>query len=165
MRKLMILVVIVSVGGSVLAAIPPQKSDSFPEGEKLIYSKLLQSFRKGDIMDMNKQKKLLEDNYPTSVHLDNAYYLIGATEYQQDHLGEALRAFDKVVSHYTQSSKRSAALFAMGMTYKKLNLNNQAQAVFKRVLDLYPGSPESQRAWMEIRLTEKEKKNPSTKTE
>jgi TolA-binding protein len=86
-------------------------------------------------------------------------------EYQQDHFGEALRAFDRVVNHYAQSSKRSAALFAMGMTYKKLNLSNQAQAVFKRVMDLYPGSPESQRAWMEIRLTEREKANPSKKVE
>src|SRR5947209_4581791 len=113
MRQWIVCLVTFFLAHSTMAAVP-KKIGTFPEGEKLIYSKFLASFRKGDIADMTKQKKLLEENYPWSTHLDNTYYLVGAFEYQQDHLGEALRAFDKVVNHYPQSGRRSAALFAMG---------------------------------------------------
>lgn len=146
---------LIFVAASAQAAIPPaSKSDSFPEGERLVYSQLVQAFQKRDLEKLTKQKKLLESNYPASVHLGLAYFLIGALDYQQDHLGEALMAFDKVVNSYPLSSKRSAALYAMGMTYKKLNLPKQASSVFHRVIDLYPGSPDSQRAWLEIRLAQ-----------
>jgi TolA-binding protein len=151
MRQWIVPLITLLLAHAAIAAVP-KKINSFPEGEKLIYSKFLASFRKGDMNDMVKQKKLLEDNYPFSAHLDNIYYLIGAYEYGQDHLGEALRAFDKVINKYPQSSRRSSALFAMAMTYKKLNLTQQAQAVFSRIIDTYPGSPEAQRAWMEARL-------------
>jgi len=163
MKKWIIYIFSLGLGVSAFASIPKHKPGAFPEGEKLIYSKFLASFRKSDLTDMNKQKKLLEENYPTSVHLENAYYLTGAIEYQQDHLGEALRAFDKVVNTYPQSSRRSSALFAMGMTYKKLNLTKQAQAVFQRVVDNYPGSPESQRAWLESRIPGTTDKTTKTK--
>lgn len=160
-----VLTAITSLNPVTFAAVANRKPDAFPEGEKLVFSKLLSSFRKGDVEDVTKQKKLLEDKYPTSVHLDSAYYLLGALEYQQGHLGEALRAFDKVVNQYTLSSKRSGALFGMGMTYKKLNLFNQAQAVFHRILELYPGSPEAQRASLEIRLTDQDKASAKNRTE
>lgn len=141
-------------GSSVWASVP--EKNTFPEGEKLVYSKLVQAYQKNDVAEFTKQQKILKDNYPFSIHLDGSYYMLGSLEFQQEHFGEALRAFDQVVNRYSQSSKRSAALFAMGMTYKKLNLPNQAKAVFQRVIDVYPGSPDSQRAWMELRLTEKE---------
>jgi TolA-binding protein len=161
MTRYLVYIFSLCLAGAASASIPKQKANGFPEGEKLVYSKFLNSFRKADLQDMEKQKKLLEQNYPASIHLDNAYYLIGALEYQQDHLGEALRAFDHVVNQFPQSARRSAALFGMGMTYKKLNLSHQAQAVFKRVINLYPGSPESQRAWLESRMADNEKSNSS----
>jgi TolA-binding protein len=138
------------------AAIPKNmnsKKDNFPEGERLVYERVIQSYRKGDLVELNKQRKLLQDKYPTSAHIANAFYMTGALEYQQNHLGEALQAFDEVVNHFVQSSKRSTALFAMAMTYKKLGLPKQADAVFHRVIQLYPGSPDSKRAWMELRLS------------
>jgi|GEM_PF-1325225 len=165
MRTWLIFIFSCFLSNPVWAAIPKNQAPSFPEGEKLIYSKFLASFRKGDVTDMTKQKKLLQENYPQSIHLDNAYYLMGAAEYQQDHLGEALRAFDMVVNHFPQSSKRSTALFGMGMTYRKLNLTNQAEAVFKRVIELYPGSPESQRAKLELQLTANQKTQTNKKSE
>jgi TolA-binding protein len=152
--KLLTTLIGVVICHSAFSAIPaPQKANSFPEGEKLVYARIQDSYRKGDIEEVSKQRKLLEKNYPQSIHLDNAYYLLGALEFSQDHLGEALREFDAVVNRFTQSNKRPAALFAMGMTYKKLNLPKQALAVFQRVINIYPGSVESQRAWMELRLT------------
>lgn len=163
MRKWLIFIFSSCLASSAWASIPKNQAKTFPEGEKLVYSKFLESFHKGDIADMTKQKKLLEDNYPLSMHLDTAYYLLGAAEYQQDHLGEALRAFDKVVNHFPLSSKRSTALFGMGMTYRKLNLTNQAKAVFKRVIGLYPGSPESQRAKLELQLTDNQQKARTNK--
>jgi tol-pal system protein YbgF len=158
MDRMKTVIVSFLLASSAWAAVPKDsKTETFPEGERMIYSRLQASFQKGDEEDVVKQKKLLEKNYPASVHLANAAFLLGALEYSQNHLGEALRAFDQVVNQYPLSNKRPSALFAMGMTYKKLELPNQATAVLDRVIQSYPGSPEAQRATLEVKLIAKAK--------
>ena len=134
-----------------LAAVP-KKLNAFTEGDRMVYTRLVEAYRKQNLAEVQNQRRLLEKNYPQSVHLDNAYYLTGMLEYQNQYLGEAVRSFNTVTDRFPKSNKRPAALFAMAMSYKKLNLNPQAVSVFKRVMKEYPGSPESQRAWMHLQL-------------
>jgi TolA-binding protein len=152
--KLMFKLILLSlISTSAWAAIPRANSNAFPEGEKLVFAKLLESYKKNDLQDVIKQKKLLESHYPQSAYMPSALYYIGSLEFQQNQFGEALRAFDQVIDRFSVSRKRVSALYGMGMTYKKLNLHQQADAVFHRIIDQYPGSPESQRAWLELRLS------------
>jgi TolA-binding protein len=131
----------------------PQSSISkFPEGERLVYTRLVEAYRRNQLSEVTRQRQILERNYPTSVHLDNAYYLTGMVEFQNNRLGEALKSFDIVKERYAKSNKRPSALFAMAMTYQRLKLAPQAHRVFERIIKEYPGSPESQRAWMQLRL-------------
>jgi TolA-binding protein len=66
--------------------------------------------------------------------------------------GEALKEFDLVERKYPNSNKRVSAAFAKGMIFKRLNVREAAKETFKRILETYPGSPESFRASSELRL-------------
>lgn len=140
----------------------PQRISQFPEGERLVYTRLVEAFHRSQLAEVSRQKQILERNYPNSVHLDNAYYLTGMLEFQNNRFGEAIKSFDVVRDRFEKSNKRPSALFGMAVTYQRLNLIPQAHRVFERIVNEYPGSPESQRAWMQLRL-EKEKIKTSFK--
>lgn len=130
----------------------PKKLNAFSEGDRMVYTRLVEAYRKNNLAEVRKQRVTLEKNYPQSLHLDNAYYLTGMLEYQNQYLGEAVRSFNTVTDRFPKSNKRPAALFGLAMSYKRLNLKPQALRVFNEVTQEYPGSPESQRAWMHIQL-------------
>lgn len=134
-----------------LANTAPTKN-AFEEGERLVYTRLVEAFRKNDLAEVTKQRQLLERNYPQSVHLDNAYYLTGTLEFQQNQIGESIRTFNTVTDKFPKSNKRPAALFGLAMSYKRLNLKPLSVKVLQTITKEYPGSPESQRAWMHLRL-------------
>jgi TolA-binding protein len=133
----------------------------FPEGERLTYTKLLEAYRGGKLDEVKKQRDIMAKNYPNSVHLDNAYYLSGMLELQSDHYGEAVQDFGVVSHRFVRSGKRPSAMFALGVTYQRLNLPKQAQSVFQNLRKEYPGSAESQRAWMQMRLADKGQPAPA----
>lgn len=147
-------------GSNLALAAVPGKLTSFPEGERLLYSRLVEAFRRNQLSTVVQQRQLLEKNYPKSVHLDNAYYLTGMLEFQNGMYGEAVRDFNKVTDLFPKSNKRPSALFALAATYDRLGLKPQAVRVYQSVIKDYPGSPESQRAWMQLQL---EKATPKKK--
>lgn len=130
----------------------PGLSKVFPEGEEMVFSKLFASYQKQDLEDVVKQQQVLKKNYPASLYTDQALYLRGYLELQKGRFAEALKAFSELDQKKPLSVKRPEALFAMGMTYKKLGLPKMADSVLKRLQKSYPGSPESRRAALERRL-------------
>ncbi|MGE3683232.1 MAG: tol-pal system YbgF family protein [Bdellovibrionales bacterium] len=138
--------------GSLVHAATPKKLNAFAEGDRLVYTRLVESFRKNERDQVLRQRALLERNYPNSIHLDNAYYLSGMAEYQHERYGEAVRAFGTVRERFPRSNKRPAALFALGVTYEKLGLQPQAIGVWRQLIKEYPGSMESRRAEMHLEL-------------
>ena len=141
----------------------PKNLNTFPEGERLVYTRLVQAFRTSKLDEVIKQRQVLERNYPHSVHLDNAYFLTGTLLFQKENYAEALKAFSVVRQKYIKSNKRPAAMYGMAMTYQKLNLAHQAQRVLQKIMTEYPGSPESQRAYMSLRMDSQVGKTPSVK--
>lgn len=137
--------------GNLFAAVP-KKLSLFPEGERLIYSRLVDSYRRNNLAEVLRQRQLLEKNYPQSIHLDNAYYLGGMLQFQNARYGEAVRDFNVVTDRFPKSNKRSSALFAMAMTYERLGLKPQTRSVLQTLIKEYPGSQESQRAWMHLQM-------------
>jgi TolA-binding protein len=145
------------------ASIPSKKASFFPEGERLVYTRLVEAYHHNQIQEVIRQRQTLERNYPLSVHLDNAYYLNGMVELQNNRLGEAIKTFDVVKNRFVKSNKRPSALFAIAATYQKLNLPAQAHRVFQKIMSEYPGSPESQRAWMQLRVEKELATKPALK--
>lgn len=138
-------------------AATPKNLNAFSEGERLVYTRLVEAYRKNQLDEVIKQRQLLERNYPKSVHLDNAYYLTGMLEFQNQYMAEAVKSFNTVTDRFPKSNKRPAALFGLAMSYQRLNLQPLSSKVLKQIAKEYPGSPESKRAWMQLKL-EKDKK-------
>lgn len=130
----------------------PQKLNAFQEGDRLIYARLVEAYRKNSLPEVYRQRQILERNYPQSVHLDNAIYLTGMLEFQNNRLGEAVRTFNTVTDRYPKSNKRPAALFGLAMSYKRLGIKSLSTRVLNDIVRAYPGSPESQRAQMHLRV-------------
>jgi TolA-binding protein len=159
MKRTFALILITGIFHFPAFAAVPKKLNAFSEGDRMVYTRLVEAYRKNDLAEVQRQRRTLEKNYPQSVHLDNAYYLTGMLEYQNQYLGEAVRSFNTVTDRFPKSNKRPAALFGLAMSYKRLNLHSQALHVFNELAKEYPGSPESQRAWMHIQM----EKGPSKK--
>jgi TolA-binding protein len=133
-------------------AATPKNLNAFQEGERLVYGKLVEAYRRGSLADVYHQRQILERNYPASVHLDNALYLTGMLEFQNGRIGEAVRTFNTVTDRYPKSNKRPAALFGLAMSYQRLGLNPLSDKVLHSISKEYPGSPESARAQMHLRM-------------
>lgn len=136
----------------------PKNMNAFSEGERVVYTRLVEAYRKNQLAEVVKHRQLLEKNYPRSVHLDNAYYLTGMLEFQNQYMGEAVKSFNVVTDRFPKSNKRPAALFGLAMSYQKLNLPKLSHKVLEQISKEYPGSPESRRAWMQLRMEGAKKK-------
>ncbi len=155
LKSKLIFALVASLTSVCTFAAVPKKMNAFTEGERLIYARLIESYRKSQLKDVIQQRTVLEKNYPASVHLDNAYYLTGMLQAQNGQLGEAIHSFNTVTDRFPKSNKRPAALFGLAMSYKRLGLQPLALSVLNQVVKQYPGSPESQRAWMHLEVEKK----------
>lgn len=126
--------------------------DAFGPGEKVAYAKVIQTYRKERLGETRLAVETLLKFYPRSVYADNALYLLGILQMKKGQTGQAIKSFDQVIREYQKSNKRASAMFAKSVAYKRLNLNKTAVKYLKMVMKNYPGSVESQRAWVELRL-------------
>lgn len=155
MKKQLVISTIALLAVDLAEAAVPKKINAFEDGERLVYTRVVEAYRKNDIQNVIANRALLEKNYPNSVHLDNAYYLSGMMEFQNNRMAEAVRSFGTVRSRFPQSNKRPAALFGLAMSYRKLGLQPIANNIMNEILREYPGSPESQRAWAQLQIDKK----------
>lgn len=126
--------------------------DAFGPGEKVAYAKVIQTYRKENLAETRIAVNTLLKFYPRSVYADNALYLQGILQMKKGQTGHAIKSFDQVIQEYKKGNKRASAMFAKSVAYKRLNLKGTAKKYLKMVMKNYPGSVESQRAWMELRL-------------
>lgn len=120
--------------------------------DKGFYSEVVAQYQIRDAKGLSRYVEALLSRYPTSPYADNALYLGGELALEMKNYPEALRYFQKVTRLYPLSNRVVAAQFAKGMAYKKMNLDAQAKRVFFEVRTKYPGSPESFRAEVELKL-------------
>ncbi|MBX7231381.1 MAG: tetratricopeptide repeat protein [Bdellovibrionales bacterium] len=145
--------------GNLIKNPPTLLGGSLPEGEKALYIKIVESYQQGDLVKLLQLKNILLSYYPTSIHCDNALYLLGSLEFQKGKIAESIHTFSTLIEHFPSGNKRPAALYAKSMAYSKLNLPQISQKILSEIVKTYPGSPESQRAWIDLRLLQ----SPSVK--
>ncbi|HEY8269998.1 MAG TPA: tetratricopeptide repeat protein, partial [Pseudobdellovibrionaceae bacterium] len=90
--------------------------------------------------------------FPSSPYADNVLYLAGRRAFSAKNYAEAIKYYQKVITQYSRSNKAVAAKFAKAVTYKKMNLEPQAEGVLNDLRRRYPGSPEAFRAENELKL-------------
>lgn len=133
---------------------PAKMSASEPTGDQMLYSKILQTYRKRNLSEMEKSLALLMKTYPESVYADNALYLCGQLAYEQGDYQLAGQYMDRVLRLYPKGNKSVSALFAKAIIEKKQSRFGQAKRLLEQLRDQYPGSPEAMRVATELKLIE-----------
>ena len=149
--------ILLGVVGILSYAVSTPIKSQLPDGDKLIYGRIVEAFRQQKVKDVVDQKNLLQKNYPGSIHMDNALYLSGLLQVQKSRIPEGLKDLSQLEKNYPTSLKRPSALYAKAIAYQKLNLPAQQKSVLEELTKKYSGSVESQKAWVDLRLM-KEKK-------
>lgn len=148
----------VSVGTKAVVAPPParepvvQSVGSAETGEHFLYAKVLETYQKRNVAELQKSTQLLLRTYPDSVFSDNALYLSGMLALELGDMARATSFMDRVLNEYPLGNKAVSALFAKGVIEKRSKKPNEAQRLFLKVRGLYPGSPEAARVGLELEL-------------
>lgn len=120
--------------------------------EKQLFEELVQAYERNDELSFASRFQAMVSEHQKSIYMDETLYLAGMMAFGNKQYGKAVRMFSQVVKDFPRSGKVRAALFAKAAAYRKMNLKPQAVDVFKAVKSKYPGSPESRRAEVELRL-------------
>lgn len=134
------------VENSALASLPSTLT------EDSLYAEIIKFYRARDLRSVQFLTRLLVETFPESIHCDSALYLSGRLFMNLGRHTEAVREFQRIITDYPYGSKKVSALFAKGQAFVKLNLKDYARESFAQVSEHYPGSPESARVEMELRL-------------
>lgn len=87
--------------------------------------------------------------------MDDVIYLSGLMSLSNKNYASSIKYFNQVIKEYPTSQKAAAAVFAKGISYKRMNLLPEAQQIFKEVQQKYPGSVEALRATNELKVLPK----------
>lgn len=128
----------------------------FSQGDKLnerdLYAEILNSYNRNDEVRFQAYYRSFKKRFAKSPLADDATYLNGLAALGNKQYGRALVSFNEILTKYSFSNKTSAAMYAKGITLKRMNLKNESQVVFKNVVKKYSGSPEALRARVELGL-------------
>jgi TolA-binding protein len=122
-------------------------------GEQRLYSKILETYRSHNLVELQKTLQILLKTYPDSVYADNALYVAGLLSYESKDNARALAYMERVLREYPKGNKAVSALFAKAMILRTTKSKlSEARELLKRVRSMYPGSPEAAQATVEERL-------------
>lgn len=120
--------------------------------EKGLFSQILMAYQTDNGKQLKYYFEELIKKYPKSSLADNALYIIGLYNLNHKNFGNSIQYFNRIKKDYKHSEKVVSALFAKAMVYKMTGLPELSRGVLNEVLKDFPGSPESLRAGMELRL-------------
>ncbi|MDZ4661643.1 MAG: outer membrane protein assembly factor BamD [Pseudomonadota bacterium] len=110
--------------------------------EHLLYAKVIESYRQGDSLLLNKSVRLFLKTYPKSVHADNSLYLNGLLALSKENYKRASKNFSLLQKYYPNGNKLPSAMVGRGIALRKLGKKETATKIFESVRKKYPGSPE-----------------------
>jgi len=77
-------------------------------------------------------------SFPTSPRADDAQYYIGDSEYLQNHLEQALAAYNLVIQNYPKGDQVAWAYFKRGQVQSRLGQTANARVSFEAVIKQFP---------------------------
>ena len=109
------------------------------------YERTLTRFKDGDL-DGARQGFAEFVQHPHSDLAPNARFWLGESYYGKKDYPRAIDAYDQVQLNHPASEKVPAALLKKGYSYLALKDRKRAASALKQVIDLYPRSPEANKA-------------------
>ena len=116
-----------------------------------LYTDMQLSFQKRELPRLVRLYKSLSKNFPQSQLLDRSLFLVGELFLIKEMYSDALKTFKKLEQKHPLSSKIPAVQLAKSKIYLKMSLPSQARSALESIVNNFPGSPESQRASLEMK--------------
>ncbi len=124
--------------------------------EDLFYTRIITAYQKNHIETLKRILATFEAQFPKSLYLDNALYLLGRLHLNQKQYHEALKTFQKILKDFPKGNKLKAALFAKAILYQRMGIYDLAKKTLDQIPKLYPGSLEAQRVELEKEIFKRE---------
>lgn len=134
------------------AAKPIESVGAAQTGEHFLYSKILETYRKKNMAEMEQSLRLLLKTYPDSVFADNSMYLAGLLAFEREDLSLAHTYMARVIRDFPRGNKTVSAYFAKAGIERKQSRFEEARNTLKKLRALYPGSPEAERVSVELKI-------------
>jgi TolA-binding protein len=129
-----------------------KRSDLENASEGALYANALDRYQSGNSKSFYPTASVFLRKFAKSDRSDDVYYMLALTELADKNYGGSLVHLNRILHDHPQGRKAPAALFAKGMVFKRMNLEDAARGSLTAVLKKYPGSPESVRASAEMKL-------------
>ena len=110
------------------------------------YERTLTRFKDGDLEGARQGFAEFLVQHPHSDLAPNARFWLGESFYGKKDYSRAIDAYDQVQLNHPASEKVPAALLKKGYAYLALKDRKKAASALKQVIDLYPRSPEANKA-------------------
>ena len=110
------------------------------------YERTLTRFKDGDLEGARQGFAEFLLQHPHSDLAPNARFWLGESYYGKKDFSRAIDAYDQVQLNHPASEKVPAALLKKGYAYLALKDRKKAASALKQVIDLYPKSPEANKA-------------------
>ena len=110
------------------------------------YERTLTRFKEGDLEGARQGFAEFLVQHPNSDLAPNARFWLGESYYGKKDYPRAIDAYDQVQLNHPASEKVPAALLKKGYAYLALKDRKRAASALKQVIDLYPRSPEANKA-------------------
>ncbi len=115
-------------------------------GDREAYERVLTRFKEGDLDRARQGFAEFLVQHPHSDYAPNARFWLGESYYGKKDYPRAIDAYDQVQLNHPTSEKVPAALLKKGYAYLALKDRKRAASTLKQVIDLYPRSPEANKA-------------------
>jgi tol-pal system protein YbgF len=128
------------------SAVAHAEARSVSTGDRDAYERTLNRFKEGDLDGARQGFAEFLTQHPHSELAPNARFWLGETYYGKKDYTRAIDAYDQVQLNHPASEKVPAALLKKGYAYLALKDRKKAASALKQVIDLYPKTPEANKA-------------------
>jgi len=129
----------------------PTASNVAPISGDTLYSNASRDLNSGNYtLSKNEFSDYLK-NFPDGPFASNSQFYLGEMAYAQGDYGDAIAAYDSVITNYTHSSKVAPAMLEKGRALMKTKKTTSAQHEFRELMRRFPGTDEARKAEGELR--------------
>ena len=104
------------------------------------FSRALDLYADGKLIDAAQAFRTYLISHVSSAKRFDVYFWLGETLLELNQLDEAILSFQHVVQHPKMSTRVPDALYKIGLCHRRSQREEQAQDLFRRVVDDYPSS-------------------------
>jgi len=126
----------------------PAEEDPLPAkaytGPEKLFRLAFADSKKPQVGALEKDVEAMLRSYRESPLTNNALFLLAETLYNRGQFAKSAGQFERLYKLFPDGNKAVSALYRLGLCYKKMGRNNEANEAFQNIISVYPGSREAQ---------------------